>query len=218
MEHECGDDSAHNRGHGRWMSAIPIILLAAGQSSRMGGTDKLVQRIDGVPLLRRSVLAALAAGPVIAALPPRPHPRYAALDGLDITRAEIADATEGMNASLRGAMALVPATAPAVMVLLADLPDLTSSDLRSVLLSRSQYPDNLVWRGATNDGAPGHPVIFDQALFHALKELTGDTGAQEIVKQCKGKVHLHCLPDNHALLDLDTPADWEKWRSNRTLK
>lgn len=198
------------------MSDVPIILLAAGQSSRMGGMDKLMQPIDGIPLLRRSAQTALEVGPVIAALPSVPHPRYGALEGLDVEKIGIADAAEGMNASLRGAMTQIPANSQAVMVLLADLPELTADDLRGVLGSRREYPENLVWRGATEDGLPGHPVIFDRSLFNALEQLTGDTGAQEVVRRCSGKVHLHPLPDQNALLDLDTPADWEAWRKARS--
>ena len=200
------------------MNEVPILLLAAGQSSRMGGADKLMQLIGGEPLLRRSARNALAVGPVIAALPPAPHPRYQALDGLNVMTAEIADAAEGINASLRGVMALIPEQAPAVMILLADLPDLTSDDLGAVLQSMRENPENLVWRGATEDGTPGHPVIFDHSLFNALSHLTGDTGAQQVVKRCKGKLHLHRLPARNALLDLDTPEDWKNRGAKRTAK
>lgn len=200
------------------MSAIPIILLAAGQSSRMGGLDKLMQPIDGIPLLRRSAQTAQAVGQVIAALPPKPHARYAALDGLGVIEAEITNAAEGMNASLRRALAVVPADAPAVMILLADLPDLSSEDLNAVVRSMKEHPDKLIWRGATQDGVPGHPVIFHRALFDDLAQLTGDGGAQEVVMRHKDKVHLQPLPNRNALLDLDTPSDWANWRKSRRPK
>ncbi|SDW49776.1 CTP:molybdopterin cytidylyltransferase MocA [Ruegeria halocynthiae] len=197
------------------MTKIPIILLAAGQSSRMGGIDKLMQPIEGVPLLRRIAQRARAVGPVIVALPPAPHPRFGALEGLDVVTVEIPDADEGMNASLRGAMSLVPVNAPAAMILLSDLPDLSADDLRDVLRAVHAHPDNLVWRGATEDGLPGHPVVFDRSLFAELSALSGDSGAHSVVRRCKGKVHLHRLPVQNALLDLDTPDDWARWKTNQ---
>lgn len=197
------------------MTEIPVILLAAGQSSRMGGQDKLMQPIGADPLLRRAAQRAQAVGPVIVALPPAPHPRHDALDGLDVQRVGIADAREGMNASLRGALACVPQDAPAVMVLLSDLPDLTSDDLRAVRHSMITHPDKLIWRGATQDGKPGHPVVFHRSLFDQLSALTGDGGAQNVVKGCGAMVHLHKLPGRNALLDLDTPDDWEAWRLSK---
>ena len=45
---------------------------------------------------------------------------------------ESADAADGIKSGLRCVMASVPEQAPAVMILLADLPDLTSHDLGSV--------------------------------------------------------------------------------------
>ncbi len=200
------------------MTDVPIILLAAGQSSRMGGVDKLMQLIDDTPLLTRSARIARAVGPVLVALPPKPHPRYEAMKGMDVLLVPVADATEGMNASLRAAMRHVPPDAQAVMVLLADLPDLTQADLRAVLHARDAHPDNLIWRGATANGKPGHPVVFDQSLFDQLSGLQGDEGAQKVVRAHAGKVHQHCLPDRNALLDLDTPEDWDAWRKNRALE
>ncbi|RLK10367.1 nucleotidyltransferase family protein [Ruegeria conchae] len=193
------------------MKEIPIILLAAGQSCRMGGTDKLMQPVGGVPLLRRVAQRAIAVGPVFVALPPMPHPRYTVLKDLDVLPVEIPDAREGINASLKGAMAAIPADAKAVMILLSDLPDLTTADLRNVLQSVKTHPANRIWRGATNQGVPGHPVIFDRSLFAELIDLTGDSGAQSVVRRHKDAVHLHRLPSQNALLDLDTPEDWAEW-------
>ncbi|WP_254443431.1 nucleotidyltransferase family protein [Ruegeria atlantica] len=204
--------------HGGGMTQIPILLLAAGQSSRMRGQDKLLQVVDGKPLLRRAAIIAQQAAPVIVALPPAPHPRHQALEGLDLCKSEIPDAHEGMSASLRGALAHVSPNATAAMVLLADLPDITSDDLKSVLSSVQSHPDKLIWRGATETGKPGHPVVFDHSLFGHLKRLSGDQGAQSIVRACSDKMHLVPLPDQNALLDLDTPEEWAEWHKKRTAK
>ncbi len=197
------------------MKKITVILLAAGQSSRMGGLDKLMQPVDGIPLLRLSAQKARAVGPVFVALPPAPHPRYDVLEDLDVSSVGIPDAVEGMNASLRGALAHISQDAHCVMVLLADLPDLSEVDLMQVAAACDRYPDNLIWRGCTQDGKPGHPVIFERALFPELAELTGDSGAQSIVKRHGDKVHMHPLPGRHALRDLDTPEDWKRWRQDK---
>ncbi|KUJ80960.1 4-diphosphocytidyl-2C-methyl-D-erythritol synthase [Ruegeria marisrubri] len=197
------------------MSTIPIILLAAGRSSRMGGADKLMQDIDGQPLLRRTAEIARAVAPVIVALPPAPHPRHDALAGLDVRIVPIADADEGMNASLRGALKALPEESTAVMVMLADLVDLTAADLAAVLESVTDAPDMLIWRGATEDGKPGHPVVFHSSLFRELATLTGDGGAQSIVNRHSDRVHLTPLPGQHARTDLDTPRDWDRWRAGQ---
>lgn len=197
---------------------IPIIVLAAGASSRMRGADKLMQIVDGRALIRRQVdlACAVTGGPVIVALPTGPHPRHAALDGTRATKIEVADAAEGMNASLRAAVSELPDQAKAAMVLLADLPDLSASDLNTVFQASEFDCKNLIWRGATEEGAPGHPVIFAAAMFESLSTLTGDSGGREAMLRAKGRVRLVPLPGNSARRDLDTPEDWAAWRAERS--
>ncbi|WP_412506377.1 NTP transferase domain-containing protein, partial [Roseovarius sp. SYSU LYC5161] len=61
------------------MADLVILLPAAGASARMEGPDKLLEPVDGMPLLRRQVLMALATGaPVLVTLPPGAAKRRAA--------------------------------------------------------------------------------------------------------------------------------------------
>jgi len=193
---------------------IPIILLAAGQSSRMGGRDKLLEVVDGVPLLRRQALMALAtkAGPVFVTLPEAPHPRYDVIDDLDVTVIPVPDAAEGMNASLRRGVAALPPDATAAMLLLADLPDLTTEDLITCLRGVDLASNVSIWRGATEDGKPGHPIVFAAKHFAAFAKLAGDSGGRDIVAAAQDQTQLIPLPGQHARRDLDTPQAWEAWR------
>lgn len=196
---------------------ISILILAAGQSSRMRGADKLMQPIENEPLLRRSVCIALQSGigPVHVALPPEPHPRYTALLGLNVTTTPIPDADEGMNASLRRGVAAISDHSSAIMILLADLPDLTAHDLRMVAEAVDLEPEFSIWRGATETGKPGHPVVFGSELFADLAKLTGDSGAQSVVQHHQSNTHLVPLAGEHARTDLDTPEAWAEWMARR---
>ncbi|MEL7514749.1 MAG: nucleotidyltransferase family protein [Pseudomonadota bacterium] len=192
---------------------IPIIILAAGASKRMRGQDKLLEDVEGVPLLRRQAQMALATGcDVIIALPSRPHPRYDAVDDLAVQCLPVADAAEGMNASLRTALGAVPEAAEGAMILLGDLPELTVDDLRTVFQSVDFYDDTLIWRGATSDGRAGHPVVIARPAFAELMELTGDAGAQPVLARYQDRIQLVPLPGQHARRDLDTPEEWAAWR------
>ena len=194
--------------------SVPLIILAAGASSRMRGRDKMLEDIGGVPLIRKQAETGLAfSDQVYVALPPRPHPRYAALEGLAVTCVEVADAANGMGASLRAGFTALPNGTTRAMLLLADLVEITTSDLRQVSDAESKYPHNVIWRGATQDGAPGHPILFDRSQFAAMMQLTGDTGGHQVINAAQGKVHLVPLPHDHARLDLDTPEDWAWWRA-----
>ncbi|MEH6504644.1 MAG: nucleotidyltransferase family protein [Sulfitobacter litoralis] len=196
---------------------IPIILLAAGQSSRMRGRDKLTELIDAEPLLRRQARIARAATKVavIVALPPAPHPRYDLLRGLDVTLLPVPDAAEGINASLRAGFAALPSSSLAAMILLADLPELTEGDLRYVMQSVDLKTKYTIWRGATSDGKAGHPTVFAAYHFNRILQMSGDTGAKEIIAQAQAETLTVPLPGNRARLDLDTPEAWAAWRAAR---
>jgi CTP:molybdopterin cytidylyltransferase MocA len=170
-----------------------------------------------VPLLRRQTLMARAVtrGPVIVALPPAPHPRHDVLSGMDVTRVEVENAAEGMNASIRQAFARVPSTARHAMLLLCDLPDLREEDLKIVMQDVDNNGETLIWRGATHSGKGGHPIVFSRALFADIARLTGDGGARDIVAAAADRVRLVPLPDNRARADLDTPEDWAAWRARQ---
>ncbi|MEL6571089.1 MAG: nucleotidyltransferase family protein [Pseudomonadota bacterium] len=195
---------------------ISVLILAAGQSRRMRGLDKLMEPVDGQALLRRQAERAIATQcSVFIAVPALNHPRVGCLRGLDVTLIPVPDAAEGMGASLRTAMDELPAS-DAIMVTLADLAALETTDFERVIAARDAAPDAVVWRGATASGTPGHPILFDGSLRPAFSHLTGDTGGAEIVKAHADQVHLVPLPGDRALLDLDTPEDWAAWRARRT--
>lgn len=191
-----------------------IVLLAAGASRRMQGRDKLMEIVDGKPLLRRQALRACAtSAPVFVTLPPVPHPRYGALEGLDVTTVPVPDASDGMNASLAAGLCAVPSKTQGVMILLADMPDITENDINTIIQAVDYKTDSLIWRATTQDGSAGHPTVFHRQLIPELIALTGDKGGSEVVR-AHGDQTVHIpLPEEHARTDLDTPEAWAIWRA-----
>lgn len=191
---------------------VVILILAAGASSRMRGGDKLLELVDGIPQLARITAAALETGAkVLIALPSDRPARSAAIAGLGATALPVPDAREGMAASIRAGVSR-SGNAAGLMILPADMPDLTAADLAAVLAAFAQSPDRIC-RGASATGKAGHPVIFPARDFPALAALQGDTGARAVLQTEAARVNLIALPDQHALTDLDTPEDWATWRS-----
>lgn len=198
---------------------MPILILAAGASTRMRGRDKLMEVIDGAPLLRRQALMARSVSTDIRiALPPKPHARYDTVRDLDVTLIEVPDAEEGMGASLRTAFATIEQDVDCVMLLLADLPDITAQDLEHLNSARAQEPNAVIWRGATQGGHGGHPIIFDRTVFPEFAKLTGDDGGRAILAKYRDQVQLVPLANGRARQDLDTPEDWAAWHAARAAK
>lgn len=196
---------------------FPIVVLAAGQSSRMRGTDKLLELVNGTPLIRVVVERALSAtrAPVLVALPALPalrHQRQVALAGLDVQCVAVERAQDGMGASLAAAVAALPAHSTAVMVVLADMPDVTAQDLCALAAQVAFDAGHVIWRAATAAGTGGHPVVFHHSLFEHLTQLKADRGGQDILQAHKNQVKLVPLSGDQARVDLDTPEDWDAWR------
>ncbi len=179
----------------------------------MRGRDKLMEDVDGMPLLRRTVLRAQATGEaIVVTLPPATHPRYTALKGLDVLKVPVTDAALGLSASLRAGLGALPAGCVAVMVMLADMPDLTTDDLNTIMQAVDLKSETLIWRATTYDGAAGHPTVFHASLFSELMALEGDKGAKPMIEKYRSRTLLIPLPDAHARTDLDTPEAWDAWR------
>lgn len=198
------------------MTGPAILLLAAGASSRMGGRDKLLEEVGGRALIVERLEAARATGaPVLVTLPPRDAApdRWAAVEALGAEIVEVAAASLGMAASLTAGIAALPPDCAGVLVVLADMPEITTSDMAALT---SLFDGTAILRGAAVDDTPGHPVLFPARDFPALMALTGDRGAREILEREVARVRLVPLPDRHALTDLDTPEAWATWRAGRS--
>ena len=193
----------------------PILILAAGASRRMRGADKLLEDVEGQPLLQRVAARAIATGhPVFVALPGPQHPRYDALRHMNVICFDVPDAREGMAGTLRGGVKRLPPCS-AFMILLSDLPEIETADMNAVFAAREQQPGHLIWRGATQDGKPGHPILFSGTLRPEFEKLSGDTGGESLVNPLQDRTVLVPLSGHRARLDLDTPEEWAAWRENR---
>ncbi|MEM8852000.1 MAG: nucleotidyltransferase family protein [Pseudomonadota bacterium] len=189
------------------MRSLPaILILAAGASSRMRGEDKLLQEIDGTPLILRATRAACAVSPdVLVALPPA-SPRRLWLTDTPARLIEVED--RALSASIRAGVAAC--TRDALMIHLADMPEIGAPELQMLAQAWAASAAPIL-RAGTQDGIPGQPVIFARALFSDLARLTGDEGAKPIL-QTKTP-DLVRLAGQAARTDLDTPEDWADWRA-----
>lgn len=189
---------------------IPTLILAAGTSSRMKGRDKLLEELDGTPLLEVLARRALAVGPVYVTLRTGDHARrFALLKAAQVVTVE--DADKGMAHSIRAGIAALPDACAGVMILPADMPEITSDDL-TLIKTRALDAKPRVVRATTEDGTPGHPIYFAASEFPTFDTLHGDRGAFALCEALSDQTEFVALGGNRARLDLDTPEDWETYR------
>ncbi|MDL2400518.1 molybdopterin-binding/glycosyltransferase family 2 protein [Rhizobium mayense] len=188
--------------------SVAVVLLAAGQARRMGegGPHKLLAEFDGVPLVRRSAATALASGvaAVVAVTGHRRREIEQALAGLPVEWAHNPDYASGMASSLvAGVSAPVSQRADGVLVMLADMPGVTSDDLKTLIAAFRRANGQAIVR-AVSRGKRGNPVILPRSVFDAVMRLEGDVGARHIIETAGLSVVDVDIGDV-AHLDVDTP-------------
>ena len=202
------------RNGGAAKGKVAVILLAAGQSRRMRGRDKLLEPVGDGTMLEHACKAALAskANTVFVALPPQADARRARLAGLAVRPIDAPDFGEGMGGSLRNAMAHIGPDFSAVIVALADMPEISSSHYNALINAYKPTQDREICRAQTEDGTQGHPVLFGRRFFEALGDSTGDSGGKAVVRSSAEYVVNVPTSGQGAALDLDTPEAWAAWK------
>ncbi len=191
---------------------VAALVLAAGQSSRMGGTNKLLAEVDGVPLALRAANAALAskAASVTVVLGHEAEKIEALLAGRKVNFVRNPDYAEGMSTSLRAGLAALPAEAGAAVVLLADMPGVSAAHVdRLIEAYDAQRPAIVVPR---RNGRRGNPVLWPRAFFAAMQQVTGDRGARGVLEANAAHILYVDMDDDAIHADVDTPADLKELR------
>jgi molybdenum cofactor cytidylyltransferase len=185
--------------------SVAAVILAAGQSRRMGGPNKLLATIGGVPLVRRAVEAAKRsrASSVVVITGHQAEAVRAALAGTGATVVHNPDYADGLSTSLKAGIGAVPPGEDAAIVCLADMPDVTAEVIdRLIAAYQSEEGARIVV--PTSLGKRGNPVLWSRAFFEALKDIQGDVGARHLIgENPDAVVEVEIGPA--AALDLDTP-------------
>ncbi|AIC29825.1 molybdopterin-binding/nucleotidyl transferase protein (plasmid) [Rhizobium etli bv. mimosae str. IE4771] len=188
-------------------SRVAIVVLAAGRASRMGpgGQHKLLAEFDGKPLVRRSVETALGAGAgaVVVVTGHRESEIRGTLADLPVTLASNPDYLSGMASSLVMGLSAIEANASGMMVMLADMPGITSEDLSALIAAFDAENGRCVVR-AVSGGLRGNPVVLPRSTFSAVSQLVGDVGARYVLEQ-SGLPVIDVELGAAARLDVDTP-------------
>jgi molybdenum cofactor cytidylyltransferase len=186
------------------------VVLAAGSSSRLG-TNKLLIDIGGETIVRRAARRTLEAGlaPAIVVLGFEASRVAEALQGLDLVLVVNPDHASGMHSSMQAGIGQVPADCEAAVVILADMPLVTSAMSAGLVARFRRGPEPLVISLYGDVQAP--PTLYARALFPALGA-AGEGCGRRVVRAHRGEAAtLEWLPS--LLADLDRPDDVERVRA-----
>ena len=185
-------------------TGLITVVLAAGSGKRFGSLKQLAT-IDGLPMVRRSVMAAGAAmgdALVLVAGPDASTVHEAAGADFLIVNEQHAD---GIGSSIAIAARTLRPVAKALMFCLADQPGIPPDHYRAVADAWDGSEDAVI--ATAFDDSSGPPVLFGRAHFDRLAALAGDQGAKALLEESGDSlVTIRC---DSAALDIDRPGDLE---------
>jgi molybdenum cofactor cytidylyltransferase len=188
--------------------SVALIVLAAGNSSRMGSSKQLL-KFKGESLVTRAIQAGMGAGcsPVIVVLGHNAEHVKAEIESLPAIIAMNPQWESGMGTSIRvgiEALEKIP-DATAALITLCDQPRVNASVLARLLTAQSEHNSSII--AAYYGGAPGVPAIFPRSFFGALKQLAPGGGAKSLLLKYAPQVI--AVPMEEAAVDIDTPEDFQ---------
>jgi len=191
---------------------VSAILLAAGESKRMGKRDKRFLPYQSRPLVEH-VLDQIAQSQAVEVIVVRNGQNDDSLEALQHERIRVIvnpDFQQGMTTSIQvGVQAASPET-QGYMICLADQPLLQPSEYTQLITAFEaafqHNPESILV--PFYGGKKGNPVIFSASYRAAILTHTEMEGCKEIVQANQANLVRLSMSTPHILVDVDTPEDY----------
>ncbi|HET9429565.1 MAG TPA: nucleotidyltransferase family protein [Chitinophagaceae bacterium] len=190
-------------------SRCGIIILAAGDSSRLGKPKQLLA-YKGSTLLEYQVKQAQQsqAYPVIVVIGAHGEKIKARLSDYKEWIIENKEWQEGMASSIRCGINYLQEKYPGcegAILMVSDQPYVTTELINKLITTHQETGKKIV--SSSFGGMKGPPAFFHLQLFPELLQLKGDAGAKKVVEKYVSQVATVSFPGGP--IDIDTAADYD---------
>lgn len=185
---------------------IAALVLAAGQSRRMGAANKLLADIDGKAMVTR-VLETVAKSQCVSTLLVTGHEADAVgalAEGLGVPHLHNPDYAQGLSTSLKAGLAGLGDDIDGVIVCLGDMPRLKPETLNGLIAAFNPVEGRAICV-PIREGKRGNPVLWGRRFFQAMRELAGDVGAKHLIGEYAELVCEVPTESDEIFMDIDTP-------------
>ena len=185
---------------------VAAVILAAGQSRRMGPANKLLANIGGKPMVVHvaDAVQASQASPVTAVVGHQADRVRAALAGRDIMFVDNPDHADGISGSLTLGLRSLPRGVDGAIICLGDMPRVTAVQIDRLIAAFNPLEGRAICVPTFN-GKRGNPVLFARRFFENMESVSGDVGARHLIGEAPELVCEVEMEDRGVLLDIDTP-------------
>jgi len=192
------------------MDEIPILLLAAGGSLRMGKPKQLLPWGEQTLIEHQIQTLLKTDNSVNVVLGSNSNLIIPVIEKYPVNIFINSDWERGMGSSISFGIQQIIQNFPeaeGVLITLLDQPLLTTSYFEK-MLDDFQPGSQQILISRSSSGWTGVPVLFDQCYFNELTGLKNDEGAKKIVKRHEKKVIL--LDGGELLVDMDTMQTYQQ--------
>lgn len=185
---------------------IAGVILAAGQSRRMGPINKLLAEIDGKPMVMHAIeaVSAVTDSTVIVVTGHEENAVQAALQGTNVRFVYNPEYARGLSTSLKAGIEAIEGDYDGALVCLGDMPGIGPAHLERLIAAFAPDKEQEICVPTFN-GKRGNPVLWHKNFFPAIKALSGDVGARHLIGENPNQVIEVPMDDDAILTDLDTP-------------
>jgi molybdenum cofactor cytidylyltransferase len=187
---------------------LSAILLAAGESKRMGKTKQLMPMGQST-LLERAIDSLLdsSVDEIIVVLGHKAEEIARTIAGRPVKIVINSDYSQGMSTSIIAGLILVDPRSQAVMLAMGDQPLVESSTINQLIEAFNKNRKGIAV--PTYRGRRGHPIIFDIKYKTELLMLKGDVGGREIIHNHPDDVLMVAIDSESVISDIDTQEDYQ---------
>lgn len=193
---------------------IHAVILAGGESKRMGTTNKLLEPINGKPMVAftaETIIASKANS--VAAVTGFEHQKIQeAIKNSNIEFIHNKNFQNGISSSVVTAIKSAPEDCSAILIGLGDMPKITVSHINMLIDAYNPLEGRAIcvptWKGKR-----GNPVLWARRFFPEMLQLKGDFGAKELMGKYAELVVEVEMNDNGIVIDIDTPEALEAFRN-----
>ena len=190
---------------------ISAIILAAGESRRMGVQNKLLLQIDSEVLIRKFVksVSNSLVDAVLVVVGFEAEKIKAVLHDQSVKFVENPSYEEGMTTSIQSGVKASSNESTGLMICLADMPFAETSDLNLLIQAFNDYrsTESSLIIVPVFQGKRGNPVLFSEEFRDKILTHKGE-GCREIVRQFPHYVKEVSMENDNLLRDIDTPEDY----------
>jgi len=176
---------------------ISAILLAAGQSKRMEGENKLTKEINGIPLIKyavKNILGSTVDELVIVVGHEKEILERTIEDNKKIKFVYNSNFTSGVASSIKIGLENISKRSEAFFICLGDMPNVSQNIYNKLIKSRNNYNKKFSTKYKKEIIIPtfeeqyGNPILFSKYMKEKIMQVKGDTGAKKILELYKKNI------------------------------